>query len=44
MGNGTILSIALLVGTIAVIMHMLGAKTPITCLPEGALLCNVVGT
>ena len=44
MGNSAILSVALLMGTIAIVMHMLGAKTPTTCLPEGALLFNVVGT
>jgi len=42
-GNSAILSVALLVRTIAIIMRMLGAKTPMTRLPEGALLFNVVG-
>jgi len=43
-GNSAILSVALLVGMIAIVMHVLGAKTPTTYLPEGALLLNVVGT
>jgi len=43
MGNSTILSVALLMGTIAVVVRMLGAKAPTTCLPEGALLFNMVG-
>jgi len=44
MGNSAILSVALLVGAIAIIVRMLGTKTPTTCLPEGALLFNMVGT
>jgi len=32
------LSIALLVGNIIIVMHMLGAETPATCLPEGAVM------
>jgi len=43
MGNSTILSIALLVGTITILVRMLGAKTPTTRLPEGTFLLNVVG-
>ena len=43
-GNGTILSVALLVGAVAVVVCMLGAKTPATCLPEGALLRDMVRT
>jgi len=42
MGNSTILSIALLVGMVAVVVCMLGAEAPATRLPEGALLFNVV--
>jgi len=43
MGNSTILSIALLVGTITIVVHMLGAKTPATCLLEGRFLLDVAG-
>jgi len=42
-GDGTILNIALFMRAITVIVHVLGAETPATCLPEGALLLNVVG-
>jgi len=42
--DSTILSIALLVGMVAVVMHMLGAKIPVTHLPEGAFLFSVIGT
>jgi len=42
MGNGTILSVALLVGTVVVIVYMLGAEAPATRLPERTLLFNVV--
>jgi len=44
MGDSAVLSIALFVGAITVVMCVLGAKTPMTRLPEGALLLNVVGT
>jgi len=37
------LSITLLVGNGAVVVHMLGAKAPTAHLPEGALLLNVIG-
>jgi len=43
MRNSTILSIALFMGVVTVIMCMLGTETPMTCLPEGALLLNMVG-
>jgi len=43
MGNSAILSVALLVGMLAIVVCMLGAKIPMTCLPEGALLFNVIG-
>ena len=42
MGNGTILSVALLVGTVVVIVYMLGAEAPATHLPERTLLFNMV--
>jgi len=29
--------------TVAIVVHMLGAKAPMTHLPEGTLLLNVVG-
>jgi len=35
--------IALLVGNSAVVVHVLGAETPATHLPEGALLLNMIG-
>ena len=44
MGNSAILSVALLVRMIAIVVCMLGAKTPTTYLPEGTLLLDVVGT
>ena len=40
--DSTILSIALLVGTIALVVCMLGTKTPTTRLPEGTLLSDMV--
>ena len=40
--DSAILSVALLVGTIALVVCMLGAKTPTTHLPEGTLLFDVV--
>ena len=43
MGNSTILSVALFMGTIAIIVCVLSAKTPVARLPEGTLLLNVVG-
>jgi len=42
-GNGAILSVALLVRTVTLVMRVLGTKTPATCLPEGTLLFDVVG-
>ena len=42
-GNSAILSVALLIGVVAIVVHMLGAEIPTTCLPEGTLLLNVVG-
>ena len=42
-GNGTKLGVALLMGSGAIIMRMLGTKTPAACLPEGTLLLDVVG-
>jgi len=41
--NSAVLGIALLVGNITVVMCVLGAKTPATHLPEGALLLDVIG-
>jgi len=38
------LSVALLMGNVAVVVCVLGTKTPTACLPEGALLLNVIGT
>ena len=43
MRNSTVLSVTLLVGAVALIMRMLGVKAPMTCLPEGALLFDVIG-
>jgi len=42
--DSAVLSVTLLMGVIAIVMCMLGAKAPTACLPEGALLLNVVGT
>jgi len=42
--DGTVLSVALLVGNGTVVVCMLGAETPAACLPEGALLLIVVWT
>ena len=42
-GNSAVLSVALPVGAIALIMRMLGTKTPMARLPEGALLHIVIG-
>jgi len=42
-GDGTILSIALFMRVVAIVVCMLGAEAPTTCLPEGALLLNMVG-
>ena len=44
MGNSAIFNIALFMGAVAIIMRVLGAKTPAACLPEGTLLLNVIGT
>ena len=43
MRDSAVLSIALLVGAIALVVRMLGAKTPATRLPEGALVFNMIG-
>jgi len=43
MGNSAVLSVALLMRTVAFVMRMLGAKTPTARLPEGALLFDVIG-
>jgi len=43
MRDSAVLSVALLMGTVALIVHMLGTKTPTTHLPEGALLFDVIG-
>jgi len=43
MRNSAVLSVTLLVGAVAFIMRMLGAKTPMTRLPEGTLLFDVIG-
>jgi len=42
-GNGAELGVALLVGNITVIMRVLSAEAPTTCLPEGALSLDVIG-
>jgi len=42
-GNSAVLSVTLFMGTITLVVHMLGTKTPVTHLPEGTLLLNVVG-
>jgi len=42
-GDSAELSIALLVRNVAVIVCMLGTETPVACLPEGALFCDVIG-
>jgi len=41
--DGAKFGITLLVGNVAVVMCMLGAKTPVAHLPEGTLLLNMVG-
>jgi len=41
-GNSAELGVALFMRMIAVIVRMLGAKTPTTCLPEGTLLLDMV--
>jgi len=41
--DSAVLSVALFMGAIALVMCMLGAKTPTARLPEGALFCNVIG-
>jgi len=43
-GDSAELSITLLVGKGAIAMRVLGTKTPVARLPEGALLLNVIGT
>jgi len=42
--DSAVLSIALLVGAIALVVYVLGAKTPMTRLPEGALLFDMIRT
>jgi len=42
-GNSAILSVTLLMRTVAIVMCMLGAEAPATCLPEGAFLLNMIG-
>jgi len=42
-GDHAKLGITLLVGKGAVTIRMLGAKTPVTHLPEGTLLLNMIG-
>jgi len=42
-GNGAELSVALLVRNTAVVVCVLSAEAPVTHLPEGALLLNVIG-
>jgi len=42
-GDSTVLGVALLVGNVAIVVCMLGAETPATCLPEGTLLLDVIG-
>jgi len=44
MRDSAVLSVALFMGAIALVVHMLGAKTPMTRLPEGTLLFDVIGT
>jgi len=44
MRDSAVLSVALLMRAVALIMRMLGAKTPTTRLPEGTLLFDVIGT
>jgi len=43
MGDSAILSVALFMRTIAVVVCMLGAEIPMTHLPEGAFLLNMIG-
>jgi len=43
-GDGAELGVTLLVRDVAFIVYVLGAKIPMACLPEGALLYIVVGT
>jgi len=42
--DSAVLSVALLMGTVALVVRMLGTKTPTTCLPEGTLLFHMAGT
>ena len=42
-GDGAKLGVTLLVGNRAVVVCMLGTKTPAARLPEGALLLDVIG-
>jgi len=43
MRDSAVLSVALFMGAIALVVRMLGAKTPTTRLPEGTLLFDVIG-
>jgi len=43
-GDSAVLSIALLMGAVALVVCVLGTKAPTTRFPEGTLLRNVVGT
>jgi len=40
--DSTVLSIALLMGAVAVVMHVLSTEAPTAHLPEGALLLDMV--
>ena len=44
MGNSAVLSIALLMRVVIIVVCMLGAEAPVTCLPKGTFLLNVIGT
>jgi len=41
--DSAVLSVSLFMGAVALVMHMLGTKTPMTRLPEGTLLFDVIG-
>ena len=41
--DSAVLSVALLMGMVALVVRMLGTKTPTTRLPEGTLLSDVIG-
>jgi len=42
MRDSAVLSVALFMGAVALIMRMLGTKTPTTRLPEGTLLFDMI--